>query len=131
MIENRPDPDATRARGFHNRKSFVSIAGHEYLDGEVDHALRRAEIYRAAGGEVDIVLDAKGKHVLEARDIRPATCQGCQKPHRVTWRSGEWDHRHGGNGPSRCDCPHNGRYVCSAWHRARHPRVLWTPKSRS
>ena len=129
MIENMRDPDATAVRGFHSPDSFVTIAGHEYLAGELDHAFRRAEIYRQAGGEVVLHLTEDGKHVHHGENLKDATCQGCETPHRVSWHWGEWDHIQGGVGPQRCDCAHNGRYVCKPWHQAHHRGPRWTKRS--
>jgi hypothetical protein len=129
MIENHKDDDATKARKFHSKDSYVTIAGHEYLAGELDHAYRRAEVYRQAGGEVVLHLTKDGKHIEHAENIRDAMCQGCDPPHRVNWFWSEWHHSKGGYGPERCDCLHNSQMVCKPWHQAHHRGPRWT-KSR-
>jgi hypothetical protein len=128
MIENHKDEKATAARNFHSKDSYVTLAGHEYLAGELDHAYRRAEVYRLAGGEVVLHLTADGKHIDYAEKIKDAICQGCEKPHRVNWFWGEWHHVKNGLGPQRCDCIHNSKFVCKSWHALHHRGPRWTKK---
>ncbi len=88
------------------KRSFISREGHELLAGE-DKSRRRSEVMERDKG----------------------LCQGCPKPHFVG-AMGEWDHIKSGNS-GRCDCLHNGRWVCAAFHRRRHlrPRLNWLPSA--
>src|SRR5262252_470648 len=81
------------------KRSFIAIGGCELLFG-VDKTRRRSEI--------------------EQRD--KGLCQGCARPHYIG-SMGEWDHIRGGLS-GRCDCLHNGRWVCAAFHRKRHVQVM-------
>ena len=118
-LENKRDEEATLARHFHSKESYVSIAGHEYLTGILDHAFRRAEIYRQAGGEVQLIIEPGKQRIQQAINIRSAMCQGCERPHPVSWYDSEWDHLNHKQW-NRCDCVENGRIVCRAFHQRRH-----------
>src|SRR4029077_19600551 len=98
----RRDEEATKARKFWHPASYVSNSGHDYLVGRKDKARRRAEIYRQAGGEVELITDERGE-VHHSINYRDALCQGCETPHAVSWYEGEWDHIHGGPCANRCD----------------------------
>ena len=126
MWEHKPDKEETALRHYVSPKSFVSNTGHEYLYGEADHARRRAEIYMQAGGVVVLHWNKKGTKVEFGENLKNAICQGCEVPHEVSWHMGEWDHIEGGRGAQRCDCKHNGRFVCRPWHKAHHVGLRWT-----
>lgn len=125
MLEHRRDDDATAARKFYHPASYISNSGHDYLVGHADKSQRRAEIYRAAGGEVELVVDERGK-VHHSINTRSAMCQGCAVPHPVSWYDGEWHHVKEGLTAERCDCAHNGIFVCRDWHRKRHVQPQWS-----
>jgi hypothetical protein len=57
-------------------------------------------------------------------ELEPATCQGCTEPHLVGWNEGEWHHNVKSKGGRRCDCAQCGLFVCPAWHKAFHNRVI-------
>lgn len=96
-LENQPDRERTAAAyesgEFRDKKkrSYVSNAGHYYLEGE-DVGKRRHEIYERDGGR----------------------CQKCGR-----WLVEEYaqlSHKKGGNGPQRCWCPHNLETLCRPCH---------------
>src|SRR5262245_40822994 len=102
MLRNRRDEDATKAMGFKDKKSFVSMAGHEYLFGR-DTETRRKEVFE----------DARGR------------CWHCGAYYG--WYYGEMDHIRSGYGPQRCWCFTKSRCVNLRWscpkcHRERHGR---------
>lgn len=100
MLENRRDEAATKAAGFHSKKSFISFAGHQYLYGLEDHTMRRVQIFTRAG----------------------AICEGCKIPHYVNWDIGEWHHTQKTKGGRRCDGMCCGIWVCKDWHEKHHGR---------
>ena len=87
---------------FKDKRSFIGfIAGepdipHEILYGK-DKEHRRYDIFQ----------QSKGMCVL------------CSIPHFVPWEEGEWHHLKGGL-TGRCDCKHNGAWICRAAHRRLH-----------
>jgi hypothetical protein len=124
VIENQRDERATLARHFHSKDSYVSIAGHDYLAGILDHAFRRAEVYRQAGGEVQLVIEPGKQRIQHWVNVRSALCQGCLRPHPVSWVFGQWHHNVKSYGGRRCDCLKCGLWVCSEWHNQHHNRVI-------
>jgi len=81
---------------------------------------KRSFIGRAPDGSLHELLAGKDKsNRWEEIRVRAANlCQGCDTPHYVGV-FGEWDHIQGGTS-GRCDCLHNARFVCIAFHRKRH-----------
>lgn len=92
----RTDKQATKARKFMCRKSFVSQDGHDYLSG-LDVCQRRNEVFERDGG----------------------ICQSCGV--YVSWSRGEMDHIKGGL-VGRNDDLDNLRWVCRDCHRQKHVR---------
>src|SRR5277367_2720927 len=118
MLENHKDKEATKAAGFQDKRSWISIAGHQYLRGKDRSALRHA------------VFDFfKGKCCICGR----ATGED----------NGDMEHEVGGRPLARCDCFHtrlangvhhtNVRWICgmfglSPCHRKKHnrePQLKW------
>lgn len=95
--------------------------GHEYLFGVLAHTRRRLEIFRNAGGEATWFDES---HPAMVEEIQPATCQGCSEGHLVGWLEGHWHHAMKSTGGRRCDCAEHALWVCPAWHRAFHNRVV-------
>jgi hypothetical protein len=95
--------------------------GHEYLETPREMTLRRMEIYRNAGGEVQW-FDESDPSTIE--DLKAATCQGCVEPHLIGWLDAEWHHNVKSKGGRRCDCEACGMFVCKSWHAAFHNRVV-------
>lgn len=97
--------------------------GHEYLVGVQAHFWRRLEIYRRAGGDVALIDGISGDFE-SIEDLRPGMCEGCAETHEVGWYEGEWHHNVKSKGGRRCDCAAHGLWVCKAWHKAFHNRVI-------
>lgn len=93
--------------------------GHEYL-GPAGKFERRAEVYRNAGGVLQVFHDGI---VGTVEDLKPGMCQGCAETHEVGWYEGEWHHNVKTLGGRRCDCAACGLWVCSDWHKRYHNRV--------
>lgn len=106
MLENRRDRAATDSRNFQDARSYVSLAGHDYLFGR-DVEARRREIFERDAGR----------------------CWRCGAYYG--WNYGHLYHIQGGRGPQRCWCIHNLRWSCPKCHRERHvrPRLNWLPSA--
>jgi hypothetical protein len=110
-----------KAHGEPKRRTGSYFRGnHEYLEGVQAHFWRRLEIYRAAGGDITLI-DGTFEHV---EDLRVGMCQGCAETHEVGWYEGEWHHNVKTLGGKRCDCVACGLWVCPAWHKRYHNRVI-------
>lgn len=84
-----------------DRRSFATLDGHLMLSG-FDKSKVRLKLFKKARGR----------------------CAECK---RLTgWEGGQWDHI---DNVRRCDCFHNGRWLCESCHMKRHPQVQWTPKT--
>jgi hypothetical protein len=101
-----------------SKKQTFWRKGHEYLYGVIAHRERRAEIYRAAGGQV--FLDGTGNAIATS----PAWCQGCETRHPVWWDEGQWHHNVKACGGRRCDDVACGLWVCAYWHTRYHNRII-------
>lgn len=95
--------------------------GHEYLVGVLAHTRRRLEIFRNAGGEATW-FDESDPSTIE--EIKPATCQGCVEPHLIGWDSEEGHWHHNCVLRKKCDSAACALYVCHAFHRAFHGRII-------
>ena len=96
------DAEATKARGFNDKRSFVSTKGHDYLAGS-DMAARRHQVFVRDNGR----------------------CQTCGAWYGEDW--GEVHHRlHRGRGGS--DDLSNLEWSCRKCHRQHHVRPMWTRK---
>ena len=87
MLENRRDEEATQRANFHDPRSYISFAGHYYLEGRLDKVEMREKIYDRAHG----------------------FCQLCGK--RAGWFRGEWHHAQDTRGGRRCDGLCCGRWL--------------------
>lgn len=96
MLEHRPNPETTAARGYQDPRSYVSFAGHEYLFGE-DVGPRRHAVYERDEG-------------LCQRCGLPAPEFGPDMIH------GEMHHVKGGNGPQRNHDMTNLEWLCFPCH---------------
>lgn len=95
------DPVATAARGFKDRRSFVSVDGHELLVGAEDTTARRKEIFERSHGRCEL-------HVAPG-------CKGF-----VNWHSRGmegWAHLDVEPHRNHCDCAANGAAACDKCHR--------------
>lgn len=90
------DIQATQARGFEDKRSYVTPNGREVLCGK-DKAARRLEIFERDRGR----------------------CFSCGK--LVFWSQGEWHHVRGGL--LRDDRLENGRWSCRRCHSRQHVQV--------
>lgn len=96
----KQDDEATKLRKFHNRRSFVSVDGHDVLFGIADKTIRRGEIYDRSHGRCELHL-APG-------------CKGF-----VNWNSRGlegWAHLDIPPHRNHCDCLENGVAACAACH---------------
>jgi hypothetical protein len=96
-LENKRDRDRTQLRRFQDRRSFVSLAGHDYLFGR-DVEPRRREVFERECGR----------------------CWNCGAYYG--WDYGHLEHIQGGYGPQRCWCAHNLRWGCPKCHMKHHGR---------
>lgn len=88
----------TKKRKFKDRRSFVSLDGHDYLKGR----------------------DKSNRYREMVENVKPF-CAKCG----AFLLNGELDHIQGGN-VGRCDCPHNLQWLCRNCHRDKHVQVKWS-----
>ena len=111
MLVNSRDYEATRARRFLSRNSYVSFRVHpgtkhccQYLKGKDVEPMRL--------------------HIFERDKGKCGVCGAY-----YGWAFGEMDHIEGGYGPQRCDCAENLRWLCPKCHRTKHHRdIQWRPR---
>jgi hypothetical protein len=97
-----------------------------YREGRLTDKRKRSFIGRDSSGQHHELLagEDKSRRYREIMDAAKGLCQGCSTPHYVG-SMGEWDHIKSGLS-GRCDCLHNGRWVCVDFHRKRHVHVKWS-----
>jgi hypothetical protein len=96
---------------------------HEHLVGWKDNLARRAEVYRLAGGEVQIEWGETPRDTY-VTDLRSANCQGCAETHLTPWdnRYGQWNHGCKFGGKKCSTLSHGQTYECRAAHNRYHGR---------
>jgi len=111
------------------------MRGHKYDHYETEKARKAGKLKDKRsfiGRRLDMSLhellagEDKQRRYTEIVDRAKGQCQGCESPHYIG-EKGEWDHIQSGL-TGRCDCLHNGRWVCIAFHRKRHPSTQWSKK---
>lgn len=126
MIENQKDKEATKAarkaKEIH-APSWISIAGHVYLENPVDtHALREVVIHTARSkcaicGEYCPPWDGDVDHVKSGRPFQRCWCHFRPLADGTICTNVQWVH---------------GMFSTEPCHRNKHNReVKWTPPSNS
>lgn len=110
-------------RGFKRDRTETERA---YEDARFTDKRKRSFIGRDPQGALHELLagEDKSRRYVEIMDRAAGYCQGCPTQHYIG-SLGEWDHIRAGLS-GRCDCAHNGRWVCAEFHRKRHVSVRWS-----
>ena len=111
------------------------MRGHKYDHYETEKARAAGKLTDKRsfiGRRLDMSLhellagEDKQRRYTEIVDRAKGFCEACTPTHYIG-AEGEWDHIQGGN-VGRCDCLHNGRWVCVAVHRKKHVHLKWREK---
>ena len=98
-----------------------------YREGRLTDSQKRSFIGRGSDGSLHELLygEDKSRRYREVMEAAKGLCQGCETAHYIG-SLGQWHHVWKAKGSQRCDCLHSALWVCEAWHKKFHVKVLWT-----